>query len=276
MNLSCLSSDVDDLHPAISPDGLELYFSTNRATPGQFDIWRMRLPVLVNIPATSPWVDSGLDLSGGESVCLKAVASWKPAPEPPLVGPMGFAEQCDPASAGCPLHANHGALVARVGSFPPFLAGESFQFIVNPSWSGRLQFMINDDINILGDNAGWAKAWVRVASCVEDSCVPVVGVEQTPVPQSATVLGGSFPNPFLSNTRFRFRISEPMSVSVRVYDMAGRVMRVLLDSASVSPGERELEWDGRGSDGRRVPAGVYFYALETKRGTESRKMVFLR
>lgn len=277
VNLSCVNWDVDDIHPAISPDGLELYLGTMRGEPsGQSDIWRMRLPVLVNIPATSPWVDSGVDLSGGEAVCLKAVASWQPDPGMPPVGPMGRAEPCDPASPSCPIHANHGSLVARIDTFPPFVVGESFQVTVNPAWSGRLQFMINDDVNILYDNAGWAKAWVRVTSCVEGSCVPVVGVEPTPVPQSPTALGGSFPNPFLSNTRFRFRISEPMSVSVRIYDMAGRVMRVLLDSASMSPGERELEWDGRGSDGRRVPAGVYFYALETKRGTESRKMVFLR
>jgi hypothetical protein len=108
----------------------------------------------ITVPATSPWVDSGLSVSGGETLCVAASGTWKADPAQPLNGPMGRAEACDPASSGCPLHANHASLVARVGTNAPFLVGNGFRFPVNGTWSGSVQFMINDDIGILGDNSG--------------------------------------------------------------------------------------------------------------------------
>ena len=76
---------------------------------------------------------------------------------------MGRSEPCDPLSSGCPIHANHGALVGRVGAFPPFLAGSKFKFL--NAHQGPLQVMINDDI--LGDNSGFATVKVHVG-CQED------------------------------------------------------------------------------------------------------------
>ncbi len=116
--------------------------------------------ITVTIPATSSWVNSGVTLSGGELIQITATASWRADPAQPLNDAWGRAEPCNTASPTCPIHASHSALVGRVGNNPPFFVGRGFTFPNNPGWSGPLQFMINDDLNILGDNTGSATVTV--------------------------------------------------------------------------------------------------------------------
>lgn len=52
------------------------------------------------------------------------------------------------------------------------------------------------------------------------------------------------------------KVSEPIDVSVQVYDLAGRVVRDLF-SGSEASGEHQHLWDGRNSQGTLVPPGFY-------------------
>ncbi|TPW11747.1 MAG: Uncharacterized protein FD129_1597, partial [bacterium] len=68
------------------------------------------------------------------------------------------------------------------------------------------------------------------------------------------------PNPSPAGVRIQFGLSEPMTVGLRVFDVRGRLVR---ESAGLdlAAGDQRLDWDGRGTDGRRAPAGVYFVEL---------------
>ena len=68
------------------------------------------------------------------------------------------------------------------------------------------------------------------------------------------------PNPSAAGVGIRFSLSETMTVGYRVFDVRGRLVResARLDLAA---GDQRLDWDGRGSDGRLAPAGVYFLEL---------------
>jgi hypothetical protein len=69
------------------------------------------------------------------------------------------------------------------------------------------------------------------------------------------------PNPSNGETRVTFALPEPRrSATVRVYDLAGRLVRTLWDGPC-EEGPRSLIWDGRNDSGDRVGSGVYFISL---------------
>jgi hypothetical protein len=97
-------------------------------------------------------------------------------------------------------------------------------------------------------------------------------VSQTP---RAFELHPSFPNPFDSMTTIRFDVPVATRVNVRVYDLAGRLVRVLED-ADRDPGRYTVRWDARNESGRPVAAGVYFYSLEAGDFRESKRVMLIR
>lgn len=88
-------------------------------------------------------------------------------------------------------------------------------------------------------------------------------------------LDQNFPNPFNPVTKIVFTLSGTGHVRLRVYDIAGRVVRVLEEGLREA-GRHETLWDGKDDAGEKVASGVYFYSLETSGATEARKMVIIR
>jgi hypothetical protein len=79
------------------------------------------------------------------------------------------------------------------------------------------------------------------------------------------------PNPFAGGTRLRFALPSRETVTLRVYDVAGRVVATLLDRATLEPGAHEVPFDGG-----RLPAGVYLARLTTGGVSETRRIVVAR
>jgi len=90
-----------------------------------------------------------------------------------------------------------------------------------------------------------------------------------------TALRGAYPNPFNPSTRVDFSLGEAGHASLRVYDLAGRRVRTLVD-AELEAGAHEFEWDGRDDAGRRLPSGVYFVRLEACEFGRSHKLVMVQ
>lgn len=102
----------------------------------------------------------------------------------------------------------------------------------------------------------------------------VTPATQTEIP-AATVLEDNFPNPFNPVTRIKFALKEKGHVSLRVYDVAGRLVNVLVDEVR-DAGSCEVVWDGANDEGRRVASGVYFCRMEARDYERTLKMVLLR
>jgi hypothetical protein len=83
------------------------------------------------------------------------------------------------------------------------------------------------------------------------------------------------PNPFVSGTRIRFALPEPSPVTVRIFNIEGRLVRTLLDG-SVPAGRHSVEWNGRDDHGSRVASGLYLYRIDAGAESVRRKMVLLR
>jgi hypothetical protein len=101
------------------------------------------------------------------------------------------------------------------------------------------------------------------------------GVTPADIPISRSSLSQNHPNPFNPSTTISFSLRERGHASLAVYDVAGRLVRILAEGV-MEAGPREVTWDGRDRNGRAVASGVYFYRLETGVYNETRKMVLLR
>ena len=88
-------------------------------------------------------------------------------------------------------------------------------------------------------------------------------------------LVGARPNPFGATTEIVFRLPSPTSVSLRIYDVTGRMVRVLQDGV-IGAGEHVARWDGRAVDGSLVASGIYFYTFQANDLRETRRLIYTR
>jgi len=77
------------------------------------------------------------------------------------------------------------------------------------------------------------------------------------------------PNPFNGATRLRYRLPRAMPVRLAVYNTRGQVVDVLQQGRQPA-GEHTLLWH----PAPELATGVYFLALDTPQGRQTRKMVY--
>src|SRR5262245_30381104 len=87
-------------------------------------------------------------------------------------------------------------------------------------------------------------------------------------------LGSALPNPTTGAVAFSFTMAHEGPATIRVYDVAGRLVKTLLEGTAAT-GPHELTWDATDDRGRRVGAGVYFYRMDAGSWRSQRKVVFL-
>jgi hypothetical protein len=77
----------------------------------------------------------------------------------------------------------------------------------------------------------------------------------------------TYPNPFRDGTEFTFRqnLRSPLTVTVKIYTVAGRLIQILDAAASGDPFVR-VPWDGRDRDGDAIANGVYLYKIVATTG----------
>jgi hypothetical protein len=108
----------------------------------------------------------------------------------------------------------------------------------------------------------------------ESSVGATTDVGNTPSITALTVLQ-NHPNPFASSTRLDVGLPENSDVTIQVYDVGGRVVQEERHSDR-GAGWQRFSLEGRGSDGRPLVSGVYFYRVSANGSTVTRKMVIAR
>ncbi|TMQ50001.1 MAG: T9SS type A sorting domain-containing protein [Candidatus Eisenbacteria bacterium] len=83
------------------------------------------------------------------------------------------------------------------------------------------------------------------------------------------------PNPFNPSTTIAFELAKAGRVTLRVYDVSGRLVSTLA-AGDMGAGRQEVRWDATRRNGSRVPSGVYFYVLETPERTVKHDLVVAR
>jgi len=82
-------------------------------------------------------------------------------------------------------------------------------------------------------------------------------------------------NPFRGEAHLTFGIPHREEVSVAVYDITGRLVKVLKEGIAEA-GNHNLEWGGEDSQGRQIPSGVYFVVMRAGRFNSIKRLLLVR
>jgi hypothetical protein len=75
-----------------------------------------------------------------------------------------------------------------------------------------------------------------------------------------------------SDSRLEFTVPSAARVSLKVFDLQGRVVRTLVDQ-DAEAGTFAAQWDGRDDDGARLGRGIYFARLTAGEKSTEKKLV---
>jgi hypothetical protein len=134
-------------------------------------------------------------------------------------------------------------------------------------------------IKVKGRNVPVGGAKGQPYALAATGAVSASGVEELdwkePVLPREFELGAAVPNPMSDLTEISFALPRLATVSLRVYDFAGRLVRILAEGKH-DPGLRRIGWDGQDGLGRKVPSGIYFFRLEAEDYVATRKLILIR
>jgi len=87
--------------------------------------------------------------------------------------------------------------------------------------------------------------------------------------------GGIVPNPVSATAEVRFDLPQAARMRVDLFDATGRWV-LSLEDREFAAGPHRLAWDGKGHDGRQVPAGAYWVCVAGRAGSASHRLVVIR
>jgi|GEM_PF-2188320 len=113
------------------------------------------------------------------------------------------------------------------------------------------------------------------------SCSPVI-VELGPFKSSyeesvptRLKLEPNYPNPSNTFTHIRFGLPQTTNVRLRVMNVRGQTVRVLIDEI-IPAGWHTVTWDGKNDAGIDVASGIYLYMIEVDNKKILKKMTIIR
>jgi hypothetical protein len=96
----------------------------------------------------------------------------------------------------------------------------------------------------------------------------------------SSMLLQNYPNPFNPETWIPFKLAQNASVTIRIYDTKGQVIRTISlgnrPSGIYVTKSKAGYWDGTDSLGQKVSSGVYYYTLQAGEFRTTRKMVVVK
>ena len=102
----------------------------------------------------------------------------------------------------------------------------------------------------------------------------VYGTDAGDAPRAGALALQSYPNPFAESTELEIGLSQKTDVTIEIFDVAGRRVRVF-DVAGAESSQR-VRLEGVDQQGRPLGSGVYFVRVTAGRETATHKVVITR
>jgi photosystem II stability/assembly factor-like uncharacterized protein len=118
-------------------------------------------------------------------------------------------------------------------------------------------------------NTGFVACWSGKIMKTTNGGLTFTGRINAEVPKDFS-LGQNFPNPFNPQTTIRFSVPKRDFITLKIYDIKGQEVKSLI-SAGYEPGNYEIKLTGE-----NLSSGVYYYRLQTKDYSQTRKMILLK
>ena len=80
----------------------------------------------------------------------------------------------------------------------------------------------------------------------------------------------NYPNPFNPSTSIKFDIPKNAFITLKVYDVVGKEVATLINEERAA-GTYNVDWNAS-----FYPSGIYFYKLESKEFTETKRMLLIK
>jgi len=84
------------------------------------------------------------------------------------------------------------------------------------------------------------------------------------------------PSPVVSRATLTWQAAAPGPVRAHLFDVHGRLVRTLLEEATLGAGYHDLEFESVDSGGARLAAGIYFIRIETNAGTRVERIPIVK
>ncbi|UCG29523.1 MAG: T9SS type A sorting domain-containing protein [candidate division WOR-3 bacterium] len=157
---------------------------------------------------------------------------------------------------------------------------------------GNLYILFADSITVL-DNNGQYKGKIGVGNISRGSRIlsnPTnnslivydrsakniqVIAETGQISEELIVLDKNRPNPVDNYTEIPFTLSEPLFLTITIYNLIGEPVKQIARDRFLR-GSHRVAWKADDEEGNLVPNGVYFYRLESNRGVAIRQLIVLR
>lgn len=84
-------------------------------------------------------------------------------------------------------------------------------------------------------------------------------------------LSQNYPNPFNPSTKINFALPTDTKVILKVYDITGREVAILINNENRPAGYYSMDFDGKS-----MASGFYIYRIQTEKNIETKKMVLVK
>jgi hypothetical protein len=105
---------------------------------------------------------------------------------------------------------------------------------------------------------------------MHNELITEVSDEESSFSPSRFLLHQNYPNPFNPNTRISFQLPSPGFVTLKVYDLLGNEVAMLVDEY-LPTGTYKVSFDASS-----LSSGIYFYRIQAGSFIETKKMILLR
>jgi len=219
---------------------------TGIGTPIEFIHGCLGTPVVENLPPEiSVPLDVDTSLSPGSTLCLKDIIATDPNTTDTIILEMV---------------SGPGTFIPDTGLSP---LSDSICFVPAGDSTYEFVFEVTDP-------------WGETARDTFLVTLTTTDVPETPsTGLTGFVLTQNYPNPFNLKTSMSFEIPYGCRVSLKIYNLAGRLVNTLVDG-EMQKGQHTIFWDGTSSAGDPVASGIYFYKLTASDFVSVKKMILLK